>query len=208
MPTFYYKAYDGTGRKRSGTVHAANSHEAHFALRETGLRPYFVYDYVKLRREIRHKRRRRALVLGLVGAAPVAMGIAALLVAYSGRERAPDIQTYAQTGFVKAAPGLIVAGNDEQRLFGSEVFQRWENFCLGAITGIEVRNTFMIVYVNRVIRTISDQEIETLATNTVRSLQRRFQVTSSSLLVVEDGETILEVEYFAGTRSTRVKWYR
>lgn len=208
MPMYYYKAYDGAGHKRSGTIHAANSHEAHFVLRETGLRPYFVCDYVKLRREIRQKRRRRALVATLIGAAPVAMGIAALLVAYSGRERAPDVGAYAKTGFITGATGLIVAGDDEQRLFGSEIFQRWENFCLGAVTGIEVRKTFMVIYVNRVIRTISDEELETLATNTVRSLQRRFEVNSCSLLVVEDGKTILEVEYSAGTRSTRVKWYR
>jgi len=53
--TFYYKAYDDTGGKRSGIIEAACREDVDAELRRNGLTPYFLHDYHKLKEMLRHK---------------------------------------------------------------------------------------------------------------------------------------------------------
>jgi len=207
--TFYFKAYDETGRKMTGTIEAEDRQAANAELRESGLRVYRLHDYHKLRKALQ-KRKKRQRLITITGTAAVVLSLvfSSLMVRYAGRERAPDIDEYRRTGIVAGNPGLIMAKTMEEREFGSYIHGVWQSFCPGAVTGLEVTKLFMSVYVSRSIRDLSDNDLEVLASNTVRALQRRFEASVCTLLVVEGDTTILEVRYNAITSSTRVKFYR
>jgi len=206
---FYYKAFDEAGHKLTGTIEAANREAAHAELRKTGLRPYAVHDYFKLKKALHKKKKRQQLItIGGTAAIVLSLVFSSLVVRYAGRERAPDIEDYKRAGLVDGNPGLIDAKDPEEREFGLFVFEVWQGFCPGAVTGIEVSKILMTVYVSRDIRDLADNDLEVLATNTARALQRQFDTSGCTLLVVEGDRTIVEVNHNAFSGSTRVKFYR
>jgi len=210
MKTFYYKAYDGAGGKRTGTIEARDRWTADTELRSDGLRPYFLHDYNVLKKVLRQKQKERRRAIAIVGTAAVVLSLifSSLIVRYAGRERAPNIQEYRRSGLVAGGPGVIAAKTKEEREFGLEMYQVWQSLYPDTITGVEVSKLLMTVYVTRNIRRLSENELEMLASNTVHALQRRFQASGCTLLIVRGDKTILEVHYNTLTRSTRVKSYR
>ena len=210
MRTFYYKAYDQKGLKKSGVIEAPHREGADAELRNAGLRPYLLQDYFALKKMLREKQKKRTqkLVMGGVVAVIAAAVFSGTIVWYAGRERAPDIESYKQSGIVAGNPGLINAKTREEREFGQGMYQIWHNFCPGSVSGLEVSRVFMTVYVTRKIRDLSQNDLEMLGSNTVRQLQKRFGATSCQLWVAEGNTTILEVSYTGLTKTTRVKHYR
>ena len=212
MPFFYYKAYDAAGQKKTGVIEALHRRAADAELRRTGLRPYFLHDYQQLKKILRHKQKKRERVIAIVIVGAVAVVSSAVLsgvaVRYAGRERAPKIEEYKQTGLVTGSAGVIVAKTREEREFALDIHKVWQTFCPGAVKGLEVRKLLMTVYVTRDIRRMSEKDLEVLASQTVRALQRRFGTSGCTLLVVEGDVTILDVSYNTITKTTRVKSYR
>lgn len=209
VKTIYFRAYDETGGKRSGTMEATDVRAAATELREGGLRPYFLHDYHALKEKLRRKKKRRRII-AISGSVAVALSLlfSGLIVGYAGRERAPDIGEYEQMGLVEGAPGVVVARTKEERLFGLDIYEVWQRFSNKSVTGLEVSKFLMTVYVNKGIRHLSDKELESLAESTVRASQRHFRSSGCTLLVVENGGTILEIQYNGFTKSTTLKSYR
>lgn len=210
MPLFYYKAYDAAGQKRTGIIEATHPHAADEELRQSGLRPYFLHDYHRLKKALHQKQKKRQRLIAMVGTAAVILSaiLSGLIVRYAGRERAPEIEDYRRTGLAVGSPGLIVAQTKEEREFASEILGAWESFAPGSVRGIEVGKLLMWVHVTRKIRALPGNDLDVLASQTVGALHRRFGASVCTLLVVENDTTILEVKYDAITRSTRVKSYR
>lgn len=210
MPFFYYKAYDEAGQRRAGIIEARDRWAADAELRSTGLRPYFLHDYHRLKKALRQKQKKRQRLIVMLGTVAVVLSaiFSGLIVRYAGRQRAPVIEEYKRTGLVAGSPGVIVAKTKEEREFAMEVLDVWDTFAPGSVRGIEVGKLLMTVYVTRKIRALSDNDLEVLASHTLRALHRKFEASGCALLVVEGDTTILEVSYNAITRSTRVKSYR
>jgi hypothetical protein len=210
MKIFYYRAYDGAGGKRTGTIEARDRWAADAELKKNGLRPYLLHDYQVLKKVLRQKQKERRRVIAIVGAAAVVVSIvfSIVIVRWAGRERPPDIEDYRRAGLVAGNSGMIGAKTKEERAFGLEIHQAWQSLYPDTVTGVDVSKLLMTVYVTRNVRHLSENELELLASNTVRALQRRFQASGCTVLVVEGDRTILEVHYNVLTRSTRVKSYR
>jgi len=208
--TFYYKAYDDTGGKRSGIIEAACREDVDAELRRNGLTPYFLHDYHKLKEMLRHKEQKRRKLIALFGTAAtiMAMAFSVSIVRYASRERAPRIEDYRRTGIVSGSPGLIVAKTKEQRQFAIDMLNVWQSFCPAIVRGIEVSNVLMTIYLTSNVSQLSRQELEILSSNTVRALQRQFRASGCTLLVIEDDKTILEISYNSVTKSTHVRSFR
>jgi len=209
VASFYYRAFDVTGRKRTGTIQASDPRAADAELRRNGLRPYFLNDVESVKKALRARRRRRRII-AISGGVAVALAffLAGAMIRYAGRERPPDIQQYRQAGLIREGPNIIVADTKEEREFAQEMHDTWEGFYPGIVTGLDVKKLLMTVYVTNKVYDLADTELELLASNTARALQRRFNTNGCTLLVVEGETTILEIAYTALTKSTRVKSYR
>jgi len=210
--TFYYRAYDGAGHKRTGTIEARDHWTADKELRKGGLRPYILHDYQKLKKILRQKQKKRQRVIAIAGASAVAFSIvlSVVIVRFAGRERVPTLDDYKVTGRVVGQEGGIVAATDEEEEFALEMYRVWDGFSPHTVVGLEVTKLLMTIYVTRDIRNLSEDELELLAGNTVRALQKRFGSSGCTLVVIEDKDesTFLEASYSIITRSTRVKFYR
>lgn len=210
MRTFYYRAYDEVGRKRTGTIEARDHWAADKELRKGGLRPYFVHDYQLLKKVSRQKQRKRRRIIAAAGTVAVVSSLvfSALIVRYAGRERPLNIEDYKRTGLVVGKQAGIVAKTEEEEEFAFEMYRVWESFCPRTVVGLEVTKLLMTVYVTRDIRDLPEKDLEVLASNTVLALQRRFGSGACTLVVIRGDTTILEASYNSITRSTRVKSYR
>ncbi|MBI4559650.1 MAG: hypothetical protein HY706_18840 [Candidatus Hydrogenedentes bacterium] len=210
MKAYYYKAYDEVGRKRSGTLEAPDRHAAGQELQRWGLRPYFLHDYHDFRKLLRQreKKRRRNLIIGGAVAALVCLALSAFLVSYAGRDRPPTVQEYSETGILEPISAALVAKTPEERQFGVEMYQIWHSFVPNAVDGVQVSSVLLTIHVNRRIHRLSENDLEVLATNSVRAFQRRFGSAACSLWLFEDEQKILEVDYNGFTKSTRVKAYQ
>ena len=211
MRSFFYKAYNEAGRKRTGVIEAPHREDADAELRKSGLRPYFLHDYHKLKEILRRKQRKRRQIIVVSGvvATVLAVVFSIVVVRYAGRDRSPLIDDYVRTGIVQGNPGVIQAGTKEQRKFALDLSGVWENFCPGVIKGIEVTNVLMTIWVTKHVRNLSDNELELLASNAVRALHRQFGSNACTLLVVEGTDrTIFEVSFNALNKATRIKSYR
>ena len=209
MRLFYFRAYDQTGHKRTGAIEAPNVRAADAELRKSGLRPYFLNEYEAVRKALREKRKReRLLILGGSLAIALSLVLSGQLVRYAGRERAPDVEDYKRAGILDESSGVIVAKTKEEREFALEIYKIWDGFYPDLITGVDVKRLFMTVYVSRQVYDLSDNELELLATNTTRALQRRFETSGATLLIVEGDNTVMEVNYASARQSLRVRSYR
>jgi len=209
--SFFYKAYNETGQKRTGIIEAPYREDADAELRKSGLCPYFLHDYHKLKEIVRRKQRKRRHMILIGGAAATVLTVAfsVSVVRYAARERAPRIDDYKRSGIIEGNPGVIQANTKEQREFALGIQDVWESFCPKVVRGIEVSNVLMTVWVTGEVRNLSDNELDVLASNAVRALHRRFGASACTLLVVKGTDrTILEVNYNAITKSTRLKSYR
>ena len=208
MPAYNYKAFDLANHKLSGMLEAPDEHTADLDLRKGGLRPYFLRDTRIIRHAIKKKRRRRRVIV-VSGATAIALSLVAssFIVGYAGREQPPDIAQYKRAGLLTDSPEPIIAKSDEEREFAVEILKIWKNFTPGVVTSIEVRKIMITIYVNRKINRFSDQDIETLATQTVKALHRRFSAAGTTLLLVRGNDTILEVRYIPLTKSIYLKSY-
>lgn len=208
MPAYYYKAFDLANHKLSGVLDAPDEHTADLDLRKGGLRPYFLRDTRVIRHAIKKKKRRRRIIV-IGGSTAVALSLVAssFVVGYAGREQAPDIAQYKRAGLLTDSPEPIIAKSAEEREFAIEMLKVWKNFIPGTVTSIEVRKIMITIYVSRKINRYSDEDVEMLATQTVKALHRRFSTTGTTLLLVRGNDTILEVRYLPLTHSTYVKSY-
>ena len=206
MITYIYKAYDQLGNKKAGKVAVHTILDARRILRERHLNPYFLEDFKVVKQNIRRRRKRRRIIVAvgavLIAAALVLSGI---MVGYAGRERAPD---YSKTGVLKGGSGNLVADTDQGRAFARNIYQAWQSFAPGVINGIEVRKHLMTIYVGRAVRRMSESDLEVLATNSIRALQREFKSNGGTLLIIEDDLTIMEVRYNSFTKSTNIIRYK
>lgn len=206
---FYYRAYNQAGQKISGTITEFDLRAANVVLRDSGLRPYFLHDYKELKMVLRQRRKRRRRIL-IGGAISIALALVAsgAIVGFAGRERAPSVQDLHAAGLGEGLPGMIVANSKEERDFARRIQQLWEGFLPGLVEGVELKKLFMTLYVSSQIRQMSDNDLEVLATNTAKALQRRFDLSGCTLWIVYKDETVMEVKYNSFARSTKVKFYR
>ena len=205
---YYYKAYDASGHKKHGKIEAHDGHEADLQLRRHGLRPYFVHEYQALKREMR-RRNRRVKIMTLAGAVLVGIsaGFATVLVSHAGRERAPRVAELRRAAEVEGSPIPLAAGTNAERRLALDVHKMWEGFAPDVAKGIEVTKSIMIIETDSSIQHLPDDELEMLVANTVRAHNRRFEPSRSTLFVVENELTILEVDYTRLTRIVNIKRY-
>lgn len=209
MQTVYFKAFDETGGKRSGTVQAVDVRAAAQELRRNGLRPYFVHDYQELKARKRQlKRRRRILYVGGGIVIACSLVLSGLVVGYVGRERPQSIENYKKAGLVQGADNLVYAKSSEAREFGRGIHEIWQSFTNEAVTGLEVNKYLLTIYVNRQIYKVPPRDFEALAEQTVRAFQRHFNSNGCKLLVANKDETLLEVSYNGFTKAMNLKSYR
>jgi len=104
--------------------------------------------------------------------------------------------------------GTIVADSPELQSFAHRIVEAWNSFTPGLITGIEVRKNLMSLYVSSSVKDIGDDDMEVLATNSLRSLQREFKASGVSMLIIEDELTIMELYYSPFTRSMKIRDHR
>ncbi|HIJ65346.1 MAG TPA: hypothetical protein HPP77_05275 [Candidatus Hydrogenedentes bacterium] len=206
---YYFKAYDRAGNKRTGSIEAPDPRAADAALRQQGLRPYFVLDRRKVKKALlRRKVKRKQLILGLgIAAIGASLIFSSLLVRYAGRERAPNVAQYRKAGILEGYSGMIYTERKEEREFGVKMVQIWESFYPGVVTGVEVRKLMLTIYVTKRVRKIPDNELDMLVSNTVRALHRQFGAAVCTVLVIRGDETLLEATYDSLSRSVHIRSY-
>lgn len=208
MATYFYKAYDSAGHKRAGTLRVPTLPLARARLRERGLQTYFLEDLKVVRAETKRRRRRHQIILACGGVLIAgALVLSGLIVGYAARERPTDVAQYQKAGVLDGAAGMVVAKGPDERAFAREMYEAWNSFAPGVMNGIEVTKHLMTIYVSPKIKDMDRRTLETLATNSTRALQRRFNGVGVTLLIVQDNSTVMEISYNSYTRSTKVKSY-
>jgi len=177
LTTYIYKAYDPAGHKKAGTVVVASIFDARRIIRDKGLKIYFLEDLRVVKKSLRRKKRRRR-ILYISGTVAIALALvtSGMMVGYAGRDRALDVEAYQEIGAIRGQSGSVYAKTDEEKVFAQEIYNVWNSFAPGVITGIEVQQSLMTIYVGRKISQMSDSDREALATSSVRALQREFKV--------------------------------
>ena len=209
MTTYVYKAYDPAGHKKAGTVVVESVFDARRILRDKGLKIYFLEDLKSVKQQVRRKKRRRR-TLYISGSILIALALvtSGVMVGYAGREQALGLEAYQEVGAVRGHAGTVYAKTDAEMAFAQNIYDAWSSFTPGVITGIEVQRSVMTVYVSRKISQVSDNDVEALVTSSVRALQREFGASGTTLLLVKDDVTLMEVRYSPYTRSTNIKDFR
>ena len=208
MPRYLYKAYDSVGHKKVGTLYVLSPQEVYVALRERGLKAYFVEDFAKVKRVLLHRQRVRKTVIWL-GAASIALAltVSAGIVGYAGRVKPLSTEDYQKVGLVEGGSGNFAADTADGEKLAREMVDAWNSFAPAVITGIEVRKGVMTIHVARTVRNLDSADIDHLAVNSVRALHRRLGSPGATLLIVEEDVTMLEVRYNGVTDSTHITRY-
>ena len=209
MATFVYKAYDQLGNKKAGKIAVPSELDARRELRDHGLSAYFLED-LRAVKKVLHKRRKRRQILAVVGVVLIAaaMLVSGLMVGYAGRERDLTVEDYETAGVVTGGSGNLIAGTDQDKQFARRMHEAWQSFAPGVLTGIEVRKRFMTLYVDRAVSKIPDEDLEYLATTSVRAVQRQYDSAGATLLIIQDDVPIMEVKYNEFTNSTKITRYK
>ena len=209
MATFVYKAYDQLGNKKAGKIAVPSELDARRELRDHGLSAYFLEDLRAVKKALR-KRKKRRQILAVVGVILIsaAMLLSGLMVGYAGRERALTMEDYQSAGVVTGGSGNLVAATDKDKRFARRIYEAWQSFAPGVLTGIEVRKHVMTLYVGRRVSEISDEDLEYLATQSVRAVQREYDSAGATLLIIQDDVPIMEVRYNGFTKSTKITQYK
>ncbi len=208
MATYVYKAYDQRGHKKTGTLNVINPQEAHLALRERGLKVYFIADLNKIKEAARHKRRVRSTLIytGGVLITLAALG-AGLMIGYAGRAKPLSTTDYQRAGLVTTGSGNVIADTEAGEELARDIYTAWESFAPRVISGIEVRKGVMTIHVSQRVRRMSQEDLEHLAVNSLRALHRQTGSPAATLLVLENDLTILDVRLNGVTNSTQITRY-
>ena len=209
MPKFVYKADTAYGDEKKGIVEAHTISDARRLLRENGLISTYLEDaklYKKRRRA--HKRRQKMIVRIGVVLIIGALVLSAWIAREAERETAPMVSGLQDSGVLRGNAGTIVADTQKAENFAHRIIQAWNSFAPRLITGIEVRNNLMTLYVSGTAVGIDANDLEVLATNTLTALQREFNSTGATMLIIEDDVTIMELYYNPYTRSMKIQDYR
>jgi hypothetical protein len=83
-----------------------------------------------------------------------------------------------------------------------------ERYVSGGDKWARNQENLVTLYVSHAVHSLSQQVLELLASNTIRFYHRRFHGTTATLLVVEDEDIILEVNYSPLSGITRIKSYQ
>lgn len=209
MATFVYKAYDQLGNKKAGKIAVPSESDARRELRDHGLSAYFLED-LRIVRKALQKRKKRRQILAIVGVFLIAaaMLLSGLMVGYAGRERGLSLENYQTAGAVTGGSGTLVADTDQGKKFARTMYEAWQSFAPGVLTGIEVRKHFLTLYVARNVSEIPEEDLEYLATQSVRALQREYDSAGATLLVILDDVPIMEIRYNGFTKSTKITQYK
>jgi hypothetical protein len=208
MATYVYKAYDSEGRKKTGTLNVFSPQEVYLALRERGLKVYFVEDLAKIKRVVHRRQRvRKTVIWSGAAAIAVALAVSAGMVGYAGRAKPLTMSDYEQSGLITSGSGNFVADSKEGEQLARDIFEAWNSFAPQVMIGIEVRKGMMAIHVTRAVRDLAADDLDHLATNSVRALHRRLGFPGATLLILEDDVTIMEVRYNGATNSTHVTNY-
>ncbi len=208
MPTYLYKAYDSVGHKKVGTLYVLSPQEAILALRERGLKAYFVEDLAKVKRVLQHRQRVRKTVIGFgAGAIVLALGVSAGMVGYAGRAKPLATADYQQAGLVEGGSGNFAVDSEKGEKLAKEMVDAWNSFAPGVLTGIEIHKSVMTIHVGRAVRKLDPDDLDHLASNSVRALHRQLNARGAMLLILEEDVTMLEVRYNSVTNSTHITRY-
>ena len=209
MATFVYKAYDQLGNKKAGKIAVPSEMDARRELRDHGLSAYFLQDLHAFKRRLKkRKKRQRVLAIGGVIAIAAAMLLSGLMVGYAGREQALTVEDYQAAGVAMGGSGNFVVDTDQGARFARKIYEAWHSFAPGVVNGIEVHKHFMALYVSRKVSSIDDDDLELLATSTVRAVQREYDSAGATLLNNQDDVPIMENKYNRFTKSTKNTHYK
>lgn len=209
MIKYVYKADNAYGDERRGIIAAPSVSDARRLLREKGLVSTFLEDAVTYKRKRRVRKRRQKVILW-TGAILIVGALAASvsMTIMSNREIAPDVAVLQQSGVLRGNAGNIVADSDETKIFAYRIIEAWNSFAPRIITGIEVRRNLMILYVSGTKTGIDANDLEVLATNSLRSLQREFDAIGVTMLIIEDDLTIMELKFNPYSGTMKIHDYR
>ena len=209
MIKYVYKADNAYGDERRGIIAAPSVSDARRLLREKGLVSTFLEDAVTYKRKRRVRKRRQKIILW-TGAILIVGALAASvsMTIMSNRETAPDVAVLQQSGVLRGNAGNIVADSDETKDFAYRIIEAWNSFAPRIITGIEVRRNLMILYVSGTKTGIDANDLEVLATNSLRSLQREFDAIGVTMLIIEDDLTIMELKFNPYSGTMKIHDYR
>ena len=209
MIKYVYKADNMYGDERTGTIIAPSESDARRLLREKGLVSTFLEDIkvYKHKRRVR-KRRRRLIIRTGAGLISIAIVASVWMARAGNRDAAPDVSALVDSGVLRGHAGTIVADSPELQSFAHRIVEAWNSFTPGLITGIEVQKNLMSLYVSSSVKNIGDDDMEVLATNSLRALQREFKASGVTMLIIEDELTIMELYYSPFTRSMKIRDHR
>ena len=208
MPTYLYKAYDSVGHKKVGTLRVFSPQEVYLALRKRGLKVYFVEDLAKVKHVLQHRQRVRKTVIWC-GAAVIVLALAgsAGMVGYAGREKPLAAGDYEKAGVLTRGSGNFVADSKAGEALARDTVETWNELSPNMVIGIEVRKGVMAIHVTQAAQNLAANDLDRLATNSVRALHRRLGFPGATLLVLQDDVTILEVRYNGVTNSAQITRY-
>lgn len=209
MIKYVYKADNAYGERRAGTVAAHTIQDARRILRENGLVSTFLADAKEYRHRRRKKKRRQQwLIRGGVALVVIAMFGSRWMVDSAGRATGADASSLKSSGVLEGNAGTIIAETEETEAFAHRLINAWNNFAPRLITGIEVRENLLTLYVSNTASAVEEGDLEALASQSIRALQREFDSSGATMLVIEDDVMIMELYYNPFTKDTRVQDYR
>lgn len=209
MTKYVYKADNAYGDEKKGLIEAPTVSDARRMLRENGLVSTYLED-AKTYKKKRHARKRRQQLIVRTGGVLIVAALAASgwIAREGARETAPSVAGMIETGVLRGNAGTIVADTKKAKVFARQIIDAWSSFAPRLISGIEVRDNLMTLYVSSTATGIEPNDLEVLATNSVRALQREFDATGATMLIIEDDLTIMELNYNPYTRSMKIQDYR
>lgn len=209
MTKYVYKADNAYGDERRGIIAAPSEPDARRMLRENGLVSTFLEEATVYKRKRKARKRRQKIILW-TGAVLIigALAASASMTIMAKRETAPDVAVLQESGVLRGNAGNIFADSDETKEFAYRIINAWNSFAPRIITGIEVRPNLMTLYVSGTAKGIDPNDLEVLATNSLRSLQREFDSIGVTMLIIENDITIMELKYNPYSGTMRIHDYR
>ncbi|MFP6584335.1 MAG: hypothetical protein VCD00_17500 [Candidatus Hydrogenedentota bacterium] len=209
MIKYVYKADNAYGEQRSGTIAAHTIGDARRILRENGLVSTFLEDAKEYRHKRRKKKRRHQMLIRIgVGLVVIAMFGSRWMVDLAGQDSGADASSLKSSGVLTGNAGTIIAETEQAEAFAHRLIDAWNNFAPRLITGVEVRENLLTLYVSNTASDIQEGDLEALASQSIRALQREFDSSGATMLVIEDDVMIMELYYNPFTKKTRVQDYR
>lgn len=209
MTKFVYKADNALGNESMGTVLARTVADARQILREKGLVSTYLEDSktYKMKRRRRRKRQRMLIVAGVILIA--AAGTTSAWMNFRPEKAvAPEVAGLKTSGVIVSNGGTVVAESKEGEDLALRIIDSWNTYAPGLVSGIELKKSIMAMYITPKATRLTGDDLQSLATNSVKALHREFKASGVTMLLIEDNVTVMELYYNPFSKKTKIQDYR